>query len=185
MKPETCAVALVVTLVLTACSARQPAVPVVGTARDVQALVGEWAGEYSSTETGRSGSISFTLTAQGDTAHGDVVMVPSGWNRPLQPWYDESRAGMGRPLPEVLTISFVRVSGDEVSGELAPYRDPECGCPLYTRFVGRLKGDVIEGTYLTRHGDLPQDQRGRWSAKRVTPPPPRHDETDATGGAAR
>jgi hypothetical protein len=159
-------IAATATAVLAACSARPAAVPLVGTASDVNALVGEWAGEYSSTETGRSGSISFTLTTQGDTAHGDVVMIPSGWNRPLQPYRDETRP-VDRPLPEVLTISFVRVRGDEVSGELAPYRDPQCGCALFTRFVGQLKGDVIEGTYLTRHGDLPQDQKGHWSAKRV------------------
>ncbi|HEX9611740.1 MAG TPA: hypothetical protein VF978_07605 [Gemmatimonadales bacterium] len=167
MRVPTIATAVTATAVLAACSGRQAPVPLVGTAGDVQALVGEWAGEYSSNETGRSGSISFTLAAQGDTAHGDVVMIPSGWNRPLQPYRDEARP-MDRPLPEVLTISFVRVSGDEVSGELAPYRDPECGCALHTRFVGQLRGDVIEGTYLTRHGELPQDLRGRWSAKRVS-----------------
>lgn len=159
-------VAAVSAAALAGCSARQAAVPLVGTASDVQALVGQWVGEYSSTETGRSGSISFTLAAEGDTARGDVVMIPSGWNRPLQPWRDESRPGTDRPLPEVLVIRFVRVSGNEVSGELEPYRDPECGCALYTRFVGRLTRDVIEGTYLTRHGDLPQDLRGRWSVTR-------------------
>jgi len=40
-------------------------------------LTGEWAGDYSSVESGRSGSISFTLRAAGDSAFGDVVMIPS------------------------------------------------------------------------------------------------------------
>ena len=104
--------------------------------------------------------------------------APSAPERPPASWADvpatvpetvalARRARADRPPPEVLTITFVRVRGDEVSGELAPYRDPLCGCALFTRFFGQLKGDVIEGTYLTRHGDQRQDQKGRWSAKRA------------------
>jgi len=39
---------------------RQAPVPLVGAARDVAALEGQWDGSYSSAATGRSGSISFT-----------------------------------------------------------------------------------------------------------------------------
>ena len=167
MKTAAIAVSLAVTAALGGCTARQRAVPIVGAPGDVSALVGQWVGEYSSTETGRIGSISFTLRALGDTAHGDVVMVPNGWSQPLQPWRDETTRAAERPRPEVLTISFVRVTGNEVSGELAPYRDPGCDCALHTRFVGRLNRDVIEGTFTTRQGQLAQEQRGRWSAKRA------------------
>ena len=160
-------VALTLTAVLSGCAARQAAVPLVGAPADVDALLGRWVGEYSSTETGRSGSISFTLLARGDTAHGDVVMVPSGWNQPLQPWRDETVRALERPRAEVLTISFVRVTGNEVAGDLAPYRDPESGSPLYTRFAGKLSGDVIEGTFTTRRGQGAQVQGGTWSARRT------------------
>ncbi len=52
---------------LTACSAApQTPVPLVGPAGDVAALAGHWEGAYSSAATGRSGGISFTLTASGD-----------------------------------------------------------------------------------------------------------------------
>ena len=82
--PRACAFAFLVS----ACAAHQPPVPLVGPASDIAALVGEWAGEYSSSETGRTGSISFVLAAHGDTAYGDVIMVPRGLSQPLEPWRD-------------------------------------------------------------------------------------------------
>lgn len=168
MRTAAIAVSLAVTAALGGCTARRAAVPLVGAPADISALVGQWVGEYSSTETGRIGSLSFTLRALGDTAHGDVVMVPNGWNQPLQPWRDETTRAAERPRPEVLTIRFVRVTGNEVSGELAPYRDPGCDCKLYTRFVGRLNRDVIEGTFTTSQSQSAQEQRGRWSAKQAS-----------------
>src|SRR5256886_5468755 len=59
----------------------QRAVPVGGTAGDMAALAGQWEGSYSSASTGRSGSISFTLSAGNDSAFGDVIMIPRGWGR--------------------------------------------------------------------------------------------------------
>ncbi|HEX9610830.1 MAG TPA: hypothetical protein VF978_03000, partial [Gemmatimonadales bacterium] len=73
-------------LFLAACAASQTPVPVIGAATDVEALAGAWVGEYSSAASGRSGSISFTLRAHGDSAFGDVVMIPAAWGRPLAPW---------------------------------------------------------------------------------------------------
>src|SRR6266496_4333197 len=89
-------------LLLAACAASQLPVPVIGPAGDVAALAGEWAGDYSSAESGRSGSISFTLRAAGDSAFGDVVMVPAAWGRPLVPWRQEnaeSPAARSTPTP--------------------------------------------------------------------------------------
>ena len=171
MSFEPIAAALVLATSLSACGARQEAVPLVGAASDIEALVGEWVGEYSSVETGRSGRITFTLAAQGDTAHGDVVMIPHGANQPLRPAEPGDPNVVGaRPMSEVLTIRFVRVEGDRVSGSLAPYRDPECGCPLSTTFEGSLNGDVIEGTYQTRHGQTNEVLHGRWKVMRTPPP---------------
>jgi hypothetical protein len=51
-----------------------------------------------------------------------------------------STRGRGvQPLDAVqeLTIRFVAVEGGEVTGELDPYRDPDCDCRAYTRFRGR------------------------------------------------
>lgn len=157
---------LILPIVFAACASRQQAVSVVGASSDVTALTGEWVGDYSSTESGRSGSISFNLRHAGDSAFGDVVMVPTGLNRPLAPWRGEA-AGMQtqRPEPEVLTISFVRVQSGTVTGRLAPYAEPGTGTRLLTTFEGTLSGNTIEGTYLTR---LPsgQTQTGRWRVQR-------------------
>lgn len=153
-------------LLLAACATSQTPVPVIGPAGDVGALAGEWVGEYSSAASGRSGSISFTLRAHGDSAFGDVVMIPAAWGRPLAPWRGETAAApAGRPHPEVLTINFVRVQRAHVNGTLAPYADPETGARLVTAFVGELSGNTIEGTYTTR---LPsgETQTGRWKVER-------------------
>ena len=151
---------------LAACAANQTPVPVVGHADDLAGLAGDWTGEYSSTESGRSGSISFTLRAAADSAFGDVVMIPVGWGRPLAPWRGEtSPTPAQRPMTEVLTINFVRVEAGRVNGTLAPYADPQTGERLLTTFVGDLSGNNITGTYVTR---LPSGatQTGRWTAQR-------------------
>ena len=157
--------ALVVSALVAACGGAQTPVPLIGPARDVAALAGEWAGEYSSAMSGRSGSISFTLRAQGDSAFGDVVMIPTGLNRPLGPWRAQAMDPQTRAQPEVLTINFVRVLHDTVSGRLAPYADPQTGVRLSTSFVGALKGNTITGTYTTF---LPsgETQTGRWTVQR-------------------
>src|SRR5258705_13509153 len=41
-------------LLFAACATNQPSVPLVGRSADVAALAGDWAGEYSSVESGRS-----------------------------------------------------------------------------------------------------------------------------------
>lgn len=153
-------------LLLAACTASQTPVPVIGLAGDVGALAGEWVGEYSSAASGRSGSISFTLRAHGDSAFGDVVMIPTGWGRPLAPWRGETApAPAARPHPEVLTINFVRVERGHVNGTLAPYADPETGARLLTAFVGELRGNTIEGTYTTRLASG-ETQGGQWKVQR-------------------
>jgi hypothetical protein len=155
-------------IVAAACSAKRQPVRMVGPAGDIATLAGEWSGDYSSAESGRRGTISFTLRAQGDSAFGDVVMVPAGWGRPLTPWRDPSaqQGSQGANAPAaVLTINFVRVQGAQVSGTLAPYADPSTGARLLTTFTGNMSGATIDGTYTTR---LPsgETQQGRWTVQR-------------------
>jgi len=151
-------------LLLAACAANPAPVPVVGGSADVATLAGEWVGDYSSAESGRSGSISFTLRSAADSAFGDVVMIPAAWGRPLMPWRGETSAAQ-RPQSEVLTINFVRVQQAHVNGTLAPYADPQTGERLVTTFTGELKGNTITGTYTTRLASG-ATQTGRWSAQR-------------------
>jgi hypothetical protein len=142
-------------------------VPLIGAARDVATLSGQWDGAYSSAATGRSGSISFTLTASGDSAFGDVVMIPRGFGHPLQAW-NNAAAPAATPTPRsaTLTINFVRVAQGRVTGTLAPYADPESGGQLFTTFEGRVEGDTIRGSYSTRSAGGSDAQRGEWTVTR-------------------
>jgi len=152
---------------LIACGGSQAPVPMVGQEADVSQLAGEWFGEYSSVESGRSGSITFKLIAGSDTATGDVIMSPRFNVRPqtgqVQP------TGPAPGTIQALTINFVRVTGGQVSGSLASYTDPTCGCTLHTTFVGRLRGDTLGGTYTSLHEQSRDVQRGRWQVVRQNP----------------
>jgi hypothetical protein len=152
-------------LALAACGASRSPVPLVGASTDVTALTGEWAGDYSSAESGRSGSISFTLRAAGDSAFGDVIMIPSALGRPLMPYRENTAGANQSPASTVLAIRFVRVEHGHVSGTLDPYADPQTGSRLLTTFSGELSGKTITGTYTTRlpSGDA---QTGRWTVQR-------------------
>jgi len=147
-----------------ACSGSQSPVPVVGAESDISRLAGEWTGEYSSVETGRSGSILFKLSSGTDSATGDVVMSPQF--APGQPLGQSPPGQVPSTTSQTLTINFVRVTGGQVSGSLAPYTDPSCNCPLYTTFIGRLKADTLEGTYTSRHDQGGYAQQGRWRVVR-------------------
>ena len=149
---------------LTACAASKTPVPLVGTSSDVSALAGDWTGDYSG-ESGRSGSISFSLKSATDSAFGDVVMVPTGLGRPLTRWRPTARLPEQAAASQVLTIRFVRIEGGNINGTIAPYADPQTGARLLTTFSGELKGNTISGTYTTQ---IPGGgtQTGRWSVQR-------------------
>ena len=147
-----------------ACSARPAIVPVRGGPADVAALAGEWSGTYESLEgRRRSGDIMFQLREGRDTAVGYVIMTflsdsprrrPSGYPAPpIQ-------------LSEQLSIAFVRAEGGRVTGQLEPYVDPYCGCRLRTTFVGRLRGNRIEGTFRSEHLESGAITTGEWRVTR-------------------
>jgi hypothetical protein len=157
---------LLAVLTLAGCGGPSTPVPVSG---DIYLLRGEWRGDYSSAQSGRSGTIIFHLEATSDTAHGDVMMVPSD---PIgtQP-SPGTPPNVNQTRPQPLTISFVRAAGGGITGRLDPYRDPECACLLTTTFTGRLKGDVVEGTFVSFHQEMGRKTEGRWRAERVKPGP--------------
>ena len=168
MRAHPRSIAVVIAALAVACApAPQTPVPLVGAATDVAALAGHWEGTYSSVETGRSGTISFTLTASRDSAFGDVVMIPHGLGRPLQAWNNSAPPACATsPRSAVLTINFVRVDQARVTGTLAPYADPETGAQLFTAFAGQVRGDVIEGTYTTHVARGLDSQTGQWKVTR-------------------
>lgn len=158
--------ALTAAALVSACSTQQSPVPVQGAPSAVRRLVGSWAGGYESARSGRSGSISFTLASEHDTAYGDVIMTPRGMNHPLYRAAVEEPRGAGGVHQQLLTIRFVAVRNDQVEGTLEPYRDPECGCLLITRFEGRVMGDSIVGSFRSRHVEGGIDVPGTWQVRR-------------------
>jgi len=175
MKNSTLFLALGTAVLLTGCKSLQTPVPVVGPQSDLSALVGDWNGEYTSPETGRSGSISFTLQAGKDTAIGSVLMVPKAQNLPVTAGAAADRpAVMGSATQKpgsLLTIRFVRLEGSQILGTLDPYRDPDCGCQLATTFRGEFKdASTIEGTFNTVGSGMEHlPSSGRWKVTRLVP----------------
>jgi hypothetical protein len=153
-------------LVVGGCSTAPAPVPVVGAPADLSRLAGEWGGEYQGQTSGRSGSIVFKLAAGADTAFGDVVMIPRERRESRLPVQDPSAGLPIARTPEVLSISFVRATDGGLSGRLTPYRDPDCDCLLITRFQGRFRGDLIEGTFTSTPADGGAMQTGTWKVKR-------------------
>ncbi len=157
-----------------ACATNPTPVTVAGDAGDRASLVGKWSGKYESASTGRSGSIVFNLSPSGDAASGDVVMIPIGYGKALEPFNQTTVTTGGATTTttqntnnsQVLTIKLVRVSGDTVSGVLDAYRDPQCDCAVVTTFTGTLSGDTIDGTYSTRGSSSNSPQTGTWRVKR-------------------
>jgi hypothetical protein len=156
-----------------ACAGPSTPVPVAGASADVALLAGRWVGDFSSVETGRSGSIQFRLSATADSAFGDVFLNPTDMFQRI-PTRDPGAAAAPPSAsvpaaPQWIQISFVRVAGGRVSGTLRPYTDPTCGCPLYTSFEGGLAGDTLSGTYTSRHEGGGAIQKGRWTVLRQRP----------------
>jgi hypothetical protein len=149
---------------LAACRYDPSHVPIEGRTEDIARLAGTWEGEYSSVESGRTGSITFTVLAGQDTALGDVLMVPAVGDpyRAADAHLPEHREHVRSP--ELLHIRFVRVDGGILRGELEPYVAPDCRCVVTTVFRGVLTGDRIEGQYVTRGPGVLQE--GRWKMVR-------------------
>ncbi len=156
---------LLVAMIFVACTPPPPSIPVLAESVDLAKLAGEWGGDYNNSA-GRSGIITFTLSAGKDTASGDVMMFPAGSQQPyLPPDYPQGMGTIGRHS-QALKIRFVRVAGLNVSGTLEPYVDPDCGCVLATTFQGRLDQDLIEGTFVSRIVNGERVYTGRWKVIR-------------------
>ena len=167
--PKAFVVAVILSVVSSACSAPQPQpVPIQGTPADISALEGEWAGEYHAyAQHGRSGTLFLRLDAEADTAVGEVLMHVEGREVagaiPLEdPWQNVA-------TDQILTITFVRAAGGTVFGSLDPYYDPVCGCEMTTTFMGRIQGNLIEGTYTSMHTTGGDRTDGSWRVFRRFP----------------
>jgi hypothetical protein len=154
----------VAVLGVVACRYQPPPVLLHGTPPEIAALAGDWSGEYSGAQSGRTGSISLRITAGRDTALGDVTMVGSTGQNLVAAHDARSHLAHARSA-DVLRVTFVRVAEGRVSGALEPYTAPDCQCVVTTTFSGAIDGDAIEGTFVTRAA-TGLEQTGRWRVTR-------------------
>lgn len=162
MKAKAVVVALAVALA--GCHYQPWPVHLEGTPSDVAELAGEWVGEYSGAQSGRSGSIIFRLSAGRDSAFGDVLMVNQRGGA-ITAGDSPTEHARHAQSSKLLRIAFVRIEGGRVRGALEPYTEPECDCTLSTTFTGTVSGDVVEGTFITRD-EASKEQSGRWRVTR-------------------
>lgn len=165
MRASSLILPLVSAAALVACSYAGTPVPLRGSAVDISRLAGRWDGEFWSDESGRRGTLLFTIRAGNDTALGDVVLY-SGMTEPViaADAKDPQHLRHSR-APEVLHVSFVAVQGEMLRGEIEPYIAPDCNCVVVTEFLGAIAGDSVQGRYDTRGPGV--RQTGRWSMRRI------------------
>lgn len=149
-----------------ACHSTMPVVAVKAEPGMLTQMSGAWEGSYESEANGREGTIRFELTADGDTARGEVMMLPAA----MEP-YQGSAPGAThetRPLrePVLLQINFVEMDEGQILGTLAPYIDPDCDCRVTTNFIGSIDGDSVRGIFAIR-GMNTWLAYGEWRAHRV------------------
>ena len=148
-----------------ACARQTPGIQLASSDFDLDALVGQWRGNFSSNQTGRTGTIAFTLRAGESAASGNVVML----SKPDSLLTPEEREMMANvPDRTVLKIHFVRKEGGQLNGLLDPYTDPDCACKATTTFQGKFSdAQTIEGTYTTVHSQPGDITGGRWKVTRT------------------
>jgi hypothetical protein len=130
-----------------ACGGSQKDVEVKGKETETAKLAGEWEGTYEGKESGRSGTVKFSIQLGMHTAEGEVFM---GGETPLK-------------------VQFIEVEGGQIQGTIAPYTDPNCNCQVETSFLGIIDGDVIKGEFSTKIGATGQIQTGSWQVTRKAP----------------
>lgn len=170
MKPTTIIIAAIGAIMLVpGCALRAPRTEVTADDFDLNPLVGQWTGEYSSESTGRAGDISFVLRAGEVSADGRIEMVAREPENAIAPTDRPTVNGRVTPMRRLLTIHFVRKEGRGVIGLLDPYIDPDCACRVTTTFEGAFTdGRTIEGTYRTIGSELAHiPTGGRWKVTRA------------------
>jgi hypothetical protein len=130
-----------------ACGGSPKNVEVKGKETETAKLAGDWEGTYEGKESGRSGTVKFSLQLGMHTAEGEVFM---GGETPLK-------------------VQFIEVEGGKIEGTIAPYTDPNCNCQVETSFLGVIDGDSISGDFSTKIGATGQIQTGTWQVTRKAP----------------
>jgi len=155
-----------------ACATNPRSVPVSASPADWEALAGGWRGSYTTSEPTRRGLIDFTLSSSGVRAFGDVLMIADGSRIPYRayPPGDPRLAPVETAYTQLLTITFVRAEGGQISGTIASYWDPDRSCQASATFVGTAKSHTIDGTFTSTCEDGVRQLRGKWRVTRQASP---------------
>lgn len=150
------------------CATTPPGTEISSSDFDLLPLVGVWRGNFNSSQTGRAGTIAFTLRAGESSAKGNVVLIP----RPdslLTPEEREALENVASAGRAVVPITFIRKEGGSLNGTLDPYRAPDCDCMVTTTFEGTFTdASTIAGTYTTVPSKAGSSvTSGTWKVTRV------------------
>lgn len=155
---------------LAGCAYNPPPIPVIAPEKqELMALEGDWMGDFEALSNERSGTIAFKLGPGADTAFGEVVMIPRNYaaQRMASDIPGTTRPGAMPIVPVGLAVSFVRLNGGLLAGELEPYVDPDIGCLVHTTFTGAFRdATTLAGDYVVQdeHGYVLY--RGHWVVRR-------------------
>jgi hypothetical protein len=163
--------ALAIAAAMGGCASFAPPIHLDATPGALEALVGEWFGDYAAEGPyGRRGTIAFKLAPHEDHAHGDVLMIPEGARRPYERVFGNEPLVQARavaPHSRLLTIRFVRAEEGSLEGQLDPYWDPDRNAVATTTFRGAVRDGVISGTFNTTFASEEEVVVGRWKVTRV------------------
>lgn len=160
--------ALIAPILILGCSHNPGPAPATTSPADLLALQGEWVGSYQADVAhGRSGAMLFRLDAQAGVAQGCAIMRVAGRETAETiPWEGDLWSRV--PPERLILVTFVAAEEGTVRGTFATYTDPVCGCEMRTELLGRLQGNLIEGTYVMEHLAGGERAQGTWRVVRRT-----------------
>jgi hypothetical protein len=153
-------IAAVLPILASACTGTRPEQPV--QPANLATLQGEWVGTYrADTPHGRSGALMFRLDATETLAQGCAIMrVGGGEATEAMPLEGDL---WGHVAPErLMLVTIGRGPEGTIRGKFEPYPDPVCGCSMNTTLEGRIRGNVLEGTYVMEHAHGGERASGTW-----------------------
>ena len=122
--------------------------------RAPDSLAGVWRGTYRGRTYRRSGTLEVSFAGRGAPGVGAVVIGGVPADRPPA----STRAG-----PPVRVALQTAAAGERVSFRTEPYFDSGCGCTVTLAFVGRARGDTLEGRFTGRSAaTVTAESRGQW-----------------------
>jgi hypothetical protein len=159
-------VALAAPLLLLACSTSLGPANLGTAPANLNVLDGEWVGTYrADVAHGRSGALMFRLNAAEDVAQGCAIMRVGGRDT-VEGSPMEGDLWSHVPPERLLLIVFNRGEEGGIRASFAPYPDPVCGCEMKTVLTGRVRGNVMEGTYVMEHASGGERMLGTWRVAR-------------------